>query len=71
MGPIRGRTLTRVWGRKAMSRFYGQVYQAVDRHFDLDQLKVIIIASPGFTKEAVFDWIFAEAAVEPRFPSFL
>ncbi|GAA94892.1 uncharacterized protein L969DRAFT_89848 [Mixia osmundae IAM 14324] len=47
---------------KATQRYHMQIYQAIQRHFDLDQLKAIIIASPGFTKEGVLDFIFAEAA---------
>lgn len=35
------------------------------RHFDLDTLKVIIIASPGFTKDAVYQYIVEEAVVRP------
>lgn len=33
------------------------------RHFDFDQLKVLIIASPGFTKEAVHTFLLEEAIV--------
>jgi len=46
---------------KALARFHSQVYQAVIRHFDLDLLKVILIASPGFVNQAVYEHIFAEA----------
>ncbi|GAA6007075.1 hypothetical protein JCM11491_001498 [Sporobolomyces phaffii] len=46
---------------KAHSRYLHQVYSAVVRHFDFDQLKVLIIASPGFTKEAVYSFLLEEA----------
>ncbi|GAA5896680.1 ribosome dissociation factor DOM34 [Sporobolomyces salmoneus] len=46
---------------KAHSRYLQQVYAAVVRHFDFDQLKVLIIASPGFTKEAVHTFLLEEA----------
>jgi len=46
---------------KALARFYSQIYQALLKHFDLDLLKVVIIASPGFVNQAVYEHIFAEA----------
>lgn len=46
---------------KAHNKFYDQVYAAVERHFDLDTLKVLIIASPGFVKESVHQHILDEA----------
>ena len=49
---------------KAHSRFNQQVYAALVRHFDLDTLKVVIIASPGFTKESVYQFILDEAVVK-------
>ncbi|CDZ96995.1 Meiotic cell division protein Pelota/DOM34 [Phaffia rhodozyma] len=46
---------------KAMDKFFQTVYQAVLRHLPFTTLKAIVIASPGFTKDALFDSIFAEA----------
>ncbi|KAM0755950.1 hypothetical protein T439DRAFT_320648 [Meredithblackwellia eburnea MCA 4105] len=46
---------------KAHDKFLAQVYAAFVKHFDVDSLKVIIIASPGFTKEAVHQYILDEA----------
>jgi len=46
---------------KAEGRFLQQVYDAALRHFDFTTLKVIIIASPGFTKDAVMSHFLAEA----------
>ena len=40
-----------------------QVYDAVNRHFNFDELKVLIIASPGFTKETVYSFLLEEAVV--------
>lgn len=56
---------------QAHSRFSQQVYAAVLRHFDFEQLKVLIIASPGFTKDAVYQYIMEEAVVSPLLPPFL
>ncbi|GAA5831835.1 hypothetical protein JCM11251_003903 [Rhodosporidiobolus azoricus] len=46
---------------RANSRYLQQVYDAVNRHFDFEQLKVLIIASPGFTKETVYNFLQEEA----------
>ncbi|KAI9094654.1 hypothetical protein DFS34DRAFT_628608 [Phlyctochytrium arcticum] len=46
---------------KGMARFFDQVYQAILRHVNFDIVKVLIIASPGFVKEALYDYIFATA----------
>lgn len=43
-----------------------QVYDAVNRHFNFDELKVLIIASPGFTKETVYSFLLDEAVVRTR-----
>lgn len=48
---------------QALSRFHSQIYQAIVRHFDLNELKAIIIASPGFVNQAVYEYVFAEATV--------
>ncbi|KAH8930719.1 hypothetical protein BT69DRAFT_1210111, partial [Atractiella rhizophila] len=46
---------------KATERFHQQVYDAITRHFKLEDLKVIILASPGFYKDALSAYIFNEA----------
>ncbi|GAA5857232.1 hypothetical protein JCM8547_009388 [Rhodosporidiobolus lusitaniae] len=46
---------------KANTRYLQQVYDAVNRHFDFETLKVLIIASPGFTKETVHGYLLEEA----------
>lgn len=35
---------------KAMTRFFEQVYQGILRHIDLNVVKVVILASPGFVR---------------------
>lgn len=46
---------------KAEVRFYEQVMQAALQHFNFDLLKCIIVASPGFTADEFFKYLFAEA----------
>lgn len=46
-----------------MKRFFEQIYQAILRHIDFDIVKCVIIGSPGFVREQVYDFIFAEAVV--------
>lgn len=38
---------------QAMERFMQTVYQAIIRHLPFATLKVVVLASPGFTKDAV------------------
>lgn len=52
---------------KAHDKFYAQIYAAVVRHFDLNELKVVIIASPGFTKDSVYAYLIEEAVVRSNF----
>ncbi|KAM0793117.1 hypothetical protein ACM66B_000596 [Microbotryomycetes sp. NB124-2] len=52
---------TALGAEKAQSKFHQQIYAAVTRHFDFDTIKVLIIASPGFTKESVYQHILEEA----------
>jgi len=52
---------TALGAEKALGRFHSQIYQAVLRHFDLSLLKVVIIASPGFVNQGVYEHIFSEA----------
>ncbi|KAF8328617.1 eRF1 domain 1-domain-containing protein [Cantharellus anzutake] len=46
---------------KGMARFLSTVYSALLRHIPYNTLKVIVLASPGFTKDTLYDYIFAEA----------
>lgn len=44
-----------------MEKFYQTVYQSLLRHLPFNTLRAIVIASPGFTRDSLFDYIFAEA----------
>ncbi|QRW01802.1 mRNA surveillance protein pelota protein [Ceratobasidium sp. AG-Ba] len=46
---------------KGLTKFYSALYAAFLRHIPVDTLRVIVIASPGFTKDSVYDYIFQEA----------
>lgn len=49
---------------KALEKFLDLVQQTMTRNFDLEKLKVIILASPGFTASALYDNIIANAVKE-------
>jgi protein pelota len=44
-----------------MIRFYNAVYTGLLRHIPFNTLRAIVIASPGFTRDSLYDFIFAEA----------
>ncbi|KAG8692001.1 Translation factor pelota [Ceratobasidium sp. 423] len=46
---------------KGLAKFYEALYAAFLRHIPVESLRVIVIASPGFTKDSVYDYIFQEA----------
>jgi protein pelota len=46
---------------KGLERFYNGVYTAFLRLIPFSTLRVIVLASPGFTKDALYDYIFAQA----------
>ncbi|KAI7879139.1 hypothetical protein K492DRAFT_217266 [Lichtheimia hyalospora FSU 10163] len=46
---------------KGLEKFYDQIYQAILRLFDFNILKAVIIASPGFVREQVYQYIFDQA----------
>lgn len=47
--------------QKGINKFYEAVMQAMLRSFDFNNLKVILVASPGFVNEALIKYIFDEA----------
>lgn len=47
-------------GDKATQRFYTQVYNAVLKLLQLPALRLVILASPGFTRDSVLDFLFEE-----------
>jgi protein pelota len=46
---------------KGLERFYAALYASLLRHIPFSILRVIVLASPGFVKDSVYDYIFAEA----------
>ncbi|KAI9271449.1 hypothetical protein BY458DRAFT_586530 [Sporodiniella umbellata] len=46
---------------KGLEKFYEQIYQAVIRHVNFDIIKAVIIASPGFVKDQIYNYIFDQA----------
>ncbi|ORZ34393.1 protein pelota [Catenaria anguillulae PL171] len=46
---------------KALNRFLEQIYQAILRHIDFSVVKCVLVASPGFFKDQLYEYIFAEA----------
>lgn len=46
---------------KGLERFYDAVYTAFLRTIPFQNLKVIVIASPGFVKDSLYDYFFAQA----------
>ena len=48
---------------EALIRFYEAVYQSILLRFDFDVLKVILLASPGFTASSLREYIIAQATL--------
>ncbi|PAV20930.1 mRNA surveillance pelota [Pyrrhoderma noxium] len=46
---------------KGLQRFYETVYQSFLRHIPYASLRAIVIASPGFVRDAIYDYIFGQA----------
>ena len=46
---------------KGLDKYYETVYASFLRHLPFKTLRVIVLASPGFVKDAIYDYIFAEA----------
>ncbi|KAI9497958.1 hypothetical protein BDB00DRAFT_802776 [Zychaea mexicana] len=46
---------------KGLQKFYDQIYQAILRLLHFDIIKAVIIASPGFVREQVYQYIFDQA----------
>ncbi|KAK9763246.1 Translation factor pelota [Basidiobolus ranarum] len=46
---------------KGLQKFYQQVMEGIIRHVDFSVVKTVIIASPGFVKDQLYQYIFAEA----------
>lgn len=59
--PRKHKSLAASAHEKALSKFHQQVYTAIAKLLALPAIRLIILASPGFTKDAVYDYLFAEA----------
>jgi protein pelota len=46
---------------KGMARFFGQILNAILHHVDFQIVKVLIIASPGFTKDGLYKFLLDQA----------
>lgn len=46
----------------ALKSFFEHLYREVTQHFDWDNLKVVLIASPGFTKDEFYKFALLQAA---------
>jgi len=46
---------------KAINKFYENVYQAILRHIDFSQVKVVLVGSPGFMKDDFFAYAMQES----------
>ena len=57
----RKRTGSTTLHEKGLVKFYETVYASFLRHIPFHSLRVVVLASPGFVKDAVYDYIFAEA----------
>jgi protein pelota len=46
---------------KSVVKFYQAIYQAILHHVDFDAVKVVLLASPGFVKDDLFQYILTES----------
>lgn len=46
---------------KAVAKFYEAIYQAIMRHVDFNQVKVVLVGSPGFIKDDFFAYAMQES----------
>ncbi|KAG8856817.1 Translation factor pelota [Tulasnella sp. 330] len=46
---------------KGVERFYAAVYAGLLRHIPFMEMRAVVLASPGFVKDTLYDYIFAEA----------
>lgn len=42
---------------KGVNKFFDQIIQAIQRHFNFDIVKCVLIASPGFVKDQFFEYM--------------
>eukprot|EP00158_Paraphelidium_tribonemae_P004767 Partr_v1_DN26958_c0_g1_i10_m7030 putative pelota homolog len=46
---------------KSVARFHEQIYEAISRHVDFAIVKVLILASPGFYKDSLYQYLLTES----------
>jgi protein pelota len=54
-----------------MEKFFDQILQAVARHIDFKVVKCVIVASPGFVKDQLTDYMFKMAAQKEEYKHLL
>ena len=47
--------------KKSRTHWFDQVIAAIERHVSFDVVKCVVLAGPGFTKDAFHEYLFAEA----------
>ena len=53
--------------KEGVKSFFNKVARAIDLHLDLERLKCVIIASPGFVRDEFFDSIMVQRDENKRF----
>lgn len=46
---------------KSVAKFYDSIYQAVVRHYDFGKIKCVVLGSPGFSKNDLYDFMIQQA----------
>lgn len=46
---------------QGLAKFFESIMQAILRHIDFDVVKCVIIASPGFVRDAFFEYMMQQA----------
>lgn len=53
--------------KQAMENFYKKIAAAISLHLDLERLKCILVASPGFTRDEFLNFIFQPIEANRKF----
>lgn len=59
--PKKGAPQALLGAKKARDTWFGNLLAALLRHVDFGALRCIVLAGPGFTKDAFWEWMVAEA----------
>lgn len=46
---------------KTLNKFFEQILQAIVRHVDFGVVRCVVLAGPGFTKDQLLEYVWAEA----------